>query len=191
MQRNDRKKQLPSRVDLTDGDAENRMYISPYGYSLQPSNHQVDFGGSKHPASEAPFPESTTHFPPPPPAHFLPQPYHSYSPQSQHPGVDVPASPSVQNGNLEVYANPVPAFSQHSSGWGSSQTSTAQQKPDLVGIPSQPPSRLILHTDAEDTEDASPYDGGFIELPPQYSERRRPGGLDSSVEVTDDTKHPL
>lgn len=189
MQSNVRKKQLPSRVDLTDGDAGNRLYISPYGYSLQPSNHQIDFGGSKNPVSEAPFTESTTHFPLPPP--FLPQPYHPYSPQSQHPCFDVPASPSVQNGNLEVYANPAPTFSQHSSGWDSSQTSTAQQKPDLVGIPSQPPSRLILHTDAEDTEDASPYDGGFIELPPQYSERRAPGGLNSSVEATVDTKHPL
>jgi hypothetical protein len=49
-------------------------------------------------------------------------------------------------------------------------TSTAQRKAAMAGLTAYKPSRFILHTDL----DEEPHDEEVIELPPQYSENRRP-----------------
>lgn len=49
-------------------------------------------------------------------------------------------------------------------------TSTSSRK-IVMAPPRNQPAQFILHTDVEETE---PDENGFIELPPQYSESRRP-----------------
>ncbi|KAF7796407.1 hypothetical protein EIP86_007584, partial [Pleurotus ostreatoroseus] len=53
----------------------------------------------------------------------------------------------------------------------SSVSSTARRKAAMAGMPSYKPTRYILHTDLEETQEEP---GDVIELPPQYSERRTP-----------------
>ena len=166
------KKHLSSRVDLTANDAGSHTHLHgvlPYGSS----NDQIDLDSylrtsrSKYAASEVSYPDPTPY--PSPLTLYPPQPCHLYSP---HTSIKVPASPSLQESDFDVHAN-------------ASATLTAQPKALSMGIP---PSKFILHTDVED---ASPYEGGFIELPPQYSERRGPGKSSSPAVPRDDTKQPL
>jgi hypothetical protein len=86
----------------------------------------------------------------------------------------------LQDGDKLAYANPT---------WAHSEWDAPTTHPSAASVgPTQPPSRYVLHTDAEDP-DPSPYDGGFVELPPQYFERQGPGG-NNPVPHNYDTKHP-
>ena len=196
MPNKDPKSQMPTRVDLTDSDTGNHMYptgASSYDYPLpHPPNRRMDSGSYpghfspsdfKYPASEASFADSTS--PHSPPALYPPQPHHSYSPQSQYASVNMPASPSLQYGDkFGAYTKPTWTSDQHLA-W---ETSTMQPKAASVGMPFQPPSTYVLHADAEGL---SPYDGGFVELPPQYFDRQGPGEFNSPAGYTHDTKNPL
>lgn len=52
-----------------------------------------------------------------------------------------------------------------------SSISAAQRKANMAGVSSYKPSRFILHTDIEDT--VPPETEEVVELPPQYTERRK------------------
>jgi len=185
------KTSIPPRVDLTDGDTGSHLHhhgsASSFSYPLP--NRRMDSGSYpghfspsdfKYPASEASFPDSTV---PPPPTLYPPQPHHSYSPQSQYASVNLPVSPSVQDGDkFSYYTKPTWTPDQHPSEW---ENSTMQPKAAFVGMP---PSRYVMHPDAEEP---SPYEGAYIESPPQYFERHGSGGINSSVGYAYDTKHPL
>jgi len=192
------KTQISPRVDLTDGDTGHHMHhhdSSSLSYPLpHPPNRRMDSGSSpghfspsdfKYPASESSFSDSTAP-PPPPPALYPPQPYHSYSPQSQYASANSPTSPSLQDGDkFSYYTKPTWTPDEHPSEWENSAT---KPKAAFLGMPSQLPSRYVMHPDAEEP---SPYEGAYIESPPQYFERQGSGGFNSSVGYTYDTKHPL
>lgn len=54
-----------------------------------------------------------------------------------------------------------------------SQTTTTSTRRTKGPMPNYQPPRLIMHTDIEEAEE-TPNEDGFIELPPQYSESRKP-----------------
>lgn len=54
----------------------------------------------------------------------------------------------------------------------SQESSSSQRKAAMAGVPAYTPSRIIVHTDAED-DLPPPNEDGIVELPPQYTERRR------------------
>lgn len=61
-------------------------------------------------------------------------------------------------------------------------TSTTKRQAALAGSATQKPTRFIVHTDVED-DLPPPNEDGVVELPPQYTERRRaPGSVDPPLE---------
>jgi len=162
---------IPPRVDLTDGGTHEPSFGYPTNHRMDSGSYPGHFSSSdfKYPASEASFSDPTS------PALYPPQPHHSYSHQSQY---NIPAAPSLQESDK---------FGTYMTRWASGQQSstlTMQPRATSEGIPSQLP--YSFHAGAEDP---SPYDGGFVESPPQYFERQGLGEF--STGYTYDTKHPL
>ena len=92
------------------------------------------------------------------------------APRSQdpfNPGEPQPLSRAVSGPTAPPGTAPSEA-----GGSESRETSTTQQKAGMAGIASYKPTRFVVHTDAED-ELPPPNEDGVVELPPQYTERRR------------------
>jgi len=114
-----------------------------------------------------------------PPPHFDPPAQYEHRPFIPPPDPEPLSYPrsrhSMTNSQSELLS---PELEQ--SGSSSSFMSTAQRKAGMVGVTSYQPSRFVLHTDVDD----APHEEELIELPPQYSDNRRPLQLlDQDVEL--------
>jgi len=70
----------------------------------------------------------------------------------------------------------------------SSSMSTSQRKAAMAGVTSYKPSRFIVHTDLDET--LTTQEEEIVELPPQYSESRRPLQLLNPSEPTSPSTQP-
>ncbi|KAG5638642.1 hypothetical protein H0H81_011194 [Sphagnurus paluster] len=143
-----------------------------------------------NPPGHSPHHQTDYAHPPPspyqPPSHYqapyqeTPQ-YPQYpSSQSQYSNISHQRSPTSDPDPFNPYSlahEPPPAIiepfdlTERSSARDS--MSTTQRKAAMAGMSTYTPSRFIIHTDVED-ELPPPNQDGFVELPPQYSERRGP-----------------
>jgi len=157
-------------------------YDSPPASQYQPSSRyqppsQFD-AASQYSSSRYQFSDTATQYE-----------YNSYQqhPGAYHPNAQLyPPNPNYQTGNPHpvdpFQSTPPPTLSGTQSAQFSMQTSqpsapsevqsNAQRKAAMAGASNPTPSRFIVHTDVEDA--LPPNEGGIVELPPQYSERRGP-----------------
>jgi len=161
--RQDSRRHVRSDIDLSYGPTGAAPNVYPYPISSSTNLNRPD----------SPPPHS-------PPHHFVPPT--QYEPRPFVPPPELSSLPylhgrhSTTNSQSELLSTEP----GEQSGSFSGSMSTAQRKAGMAGVTSYKPSRFILHTDA----DEAPQEEEIIELPPQYSDNRRP------LQLLDPTSSP-
>jgi hypothetical protein len=149
--------------------------ISSKRHSRRLPSTDLDHEGSQygHVPPIYPFPyqaDSVSHLAPPihpaTQSHLTPP-----TPSTDSFALSNPHTPFDQTMHSRQISNP-DSFAGYEDVGSSSMSSAGRRKAALAGHTAYKPStRFILHTDVEDVV---PDDNGVVELPPQYSEHRRP-----------------
>jgi hypothetical protein len=135
---------LECEIDLS-SDSRQTPAVTPYGLAPRPySNTSFDANPFQDPPSH---PTSSGTF---------------QSPSQRYP---------LESSEGPIIDSSLPYLSESIPPQSASSTSTSQRKAAMAGVKPYKPSRYVVHTDAEDLP--QPNHDGVIELPPQYSERRR------------------
>ncbi|KAJ8520984.1 hypothetical protein ONZ45_g2272 [Pleurotus djamor] len=182
---------MPSQIDLMDSNPNYHPYrdnytpgsspFLPAGGQYEPTPYMLSQSNLPHPQHPSQFGQDPTgpvghpqyqnvqpytdytHGPPPQPYGHVPPPVGAI-PLGHRPG-----APSVSNTEATSSAE-----QSNRQSMASTTLTAAQRKAAMAGESAyKPPSRFILHTDADD-ELPPPNEDGIVELPPQYTERRAP-----------------
>lgn len=165
-----------------------RYGASPYGLAptrkRRPASVELDPGidNFQHPPI-FPFPyqtDSVSRLAPPiiPGSPMMPASYQETL--STSPSVHPSEAPYIHQQHSRTNSN-TDSFAAFGDIGSSTMSSSGRRKAAMAGISShQPTTRFIVHTDAEDrVSEGEPE--VVVELPPQYSERRIPGGTHTEV----------